>query len=353
MRNKTLILGPVPPPMGGQAIITEYVIEIIGNTHLINTNTINRNPLLANIKCVLEILFSTYKWSFFTHIYLSLSRGKLSSIKDLLVLLLFMNSDKKIIGHMHGNDLNYLGSRGLYGYFLRRLYSRMDTCIYVTEYQKKLSPLFASQSVVIPNAVCNLWENEVLCLPSSSRLLYVSLLMYSKGFFVLLDALVTLLRKGYILTLHVAGSFESDEFMSASEFKKVFLSRIDATNSEFGENTVVYHGEIKGENKKRIFEDSDIFVFPTFFKSESFGLVLVEAMLSGCVVVASNEPFFQEILAEGNYLFDKSSVDSLSNTLVSAIEREDIVGQKKLNIAHARSKFLFEKFEKSIINVFK
>lgn len=352
MRKKTLVLGPLPPPFGGQAVITEYVIGILGNTYVINTNTIYRNPFLVNVISIVKILKSVLRWSSFSHVYVSLSRGKLSSLKDLLVIMLCVNSPKKVIGHLHGNDLNYLESKGLYGYFLRLLYRRIDTCIYVTDYQRSLYPLFAAKSIVIPNVVVNLWNTEIICSKSTTRLLYVSLLMYSKGFLILLEAFVAILRKGYKLNLDVAGAFDSDEHMSSSDFREIVLERISAVNVEFGSDTVVYHGEVIGESKKRLFEVSDIFVFPTFFKSESFGLVLVEAMMSGCVIIASNEPFFKEIILEGNYFFEKCSVKSLTDILEIVVNHEDLSIQKSRNVRYARDKFSIVQFENSIRNEF-
>jgi glycosyltransferase involved in cell wall biosynthesis len=50
---------------------------------------------------------------------------------------------------------------------------------------------------------------------------------------------------------------------------------------------VSYIGFVAGEQKKRAFQESDCFCFPTFYYAESFGLVVVEAMAFGLPVLTT------------------------------------------------------------------
>lgn len=52
-------------------------------------------------------------------------------------------------------------------------------------------------------------------------------------------------------------------------------------------NRVHYAGFVSGEAKQRLFLEADIFCFPTYYESESFGLVLVEAMAYGLPIVTT------------------------------------------------------------------
>ena len=41
---------------------------------------------------------------------------------------------------------------------------------------------------------------------------------------------------------------------------------------------VIFHGELRDENKWKIYQLSDILLFPSLVPSETFGLVIIEAM---------------------------------------------------------------------------
>lgn len=58
---------------------------------------------------------------------------------------------------------------------------------------------------------------------------------------------------------------------------------------------VSFLGFISEEEKLKLFHESDVFCSPAVY-GESFGIVLLEAMASGCVVVAGNNPGYENVL---------------------------------------------------------
>ena len=48
-----------------------------------------------------------------------------------------------------------------------------------------------------------------------------------------------------------------------------------------------YCGFVAGEEKRRLFRESDCFCFPTYYPAESFGIVVIEAMAFELPVVAA------------------------------------------------------------------
>ena len=55
------------------------------------------------------------------------------------------------------------------------------------------------------------------------------------------------------------------------------------------QNQVFVHGPKYGKDKKIYFTQSDVFVFPTYYHGETFGLVLLEAMEYGLPCISTFE----------------------------------------------------------------
>ena len=50
---------------------------------------------------------------------------------------------------------------------------------------------------------------------------------------------------------------------------------------------VKYHGVVAGEEKRKLFESADIFLFPTNYHRESFPLCVIEALSYGVPVIST------------------------------------------------------------------
>ncbi|MFC7406133.1 glycosyltransferase family 4 protein [Georgenia alba] len=85
-------------------------------------------------------------------------------------------------------------------------------------------------------------------------------------------------------------------------------------------DAVTFLGGISDEEKRRLFRSVDVYVAPQT-GGESFGIVLVEAMAAGALVVASDIPAFQAVLEQGAHgrLFRRGDPRSLARTLVEVL----------------------------------
>ncbi len=92
--------------------------------------------------------------------------------------------------------------------------------------------------------------------------------------------------------------------------------------SHFSGTRTVFTGFLHGEQLAQAYASSDIFVFPS--TTETLGLVLLEAMVSGLAVVAAASPPSREQIREGitGFLYDPEIPGSLVNAILPLQDEE-------------------------------
>jgi glycosyltransferase involved in cell wall biosynthesis len=178
-------------------------------------------------------------------------------------------------------------------------YGKATCSVRLSSYNPDDASAFRSRhSYVIPNAVpdhaAKLYgpslEKFQKTPGSKPRVLFVGVLNESKGTLVLLDALAILLTQGFDLKADIVGEIESPIIRRKVE-QRLKDPRL--------RNCVTLHGPLAGEAKWKIFREADVLAFPTFFESESFGLVAIEAMQFKIPVVATQWRGVQSVVVDG------------------------------------------------------
>ena len=93
---------------------------------------------------------------------------------------------------------------------------------------------------------------------------------------------------------------------------------------------VTWLGRVTEEEKRRALASAEVFVAPNT-GGESFGIILVEAMSSGCVVVASALPAFTRVLAGSGELVQPRDPAGLSSRIIDVLD--DPVGRAERSTA--------------------
>lgn len=109
-------------------------------------------------------------------------------------------------------------------------------------------------------------------------ILFVGVVMRTKGVQVLLEACARLKDLGRQFRLVAVGQFESPEFEREVR---------DFVEAKGLAPFVSFPGIRVGADKWRAYAEADIFCFPSFFEAESFPLVLIEAMMFGLPIVTT------------------------------------------------------------------
>jgi glycosyltransferase involved in cell wall biosynthesis len=242
----------------------------------------------------------------------------MGAVRDMVLLFLARFLNTKIINHLHGNEIKDILHPKWFKKIVITAYQGINTTIFVSQKQADDFPITVPlmKKVVLPNCFDKVFDNITWSdkiLKSNTRvvnILFISFLMESKGIFTALEVFERLALDYSHLRFNVAGEFRTDYLMSSSDVKEKFFIKWDILNTRFP-GRFIYHGVVIGELKRDLFLKNDILFFPSFFKTESFGLVIIEAMRSGNVVVASDFNNISELVNEKRgKLFVPKDIDS-------------------------------------------
>lgn len=158
--------------------------------------------------------------------------------------------------------------------------------------------------------------NKILFSSSKIHFLNVGRIKHEKGQFLMIKALNEL-KDQFDFDITFVG------FVHKSYQKKLL---------KLGKNIkdrIKFVGQVNSVND--YYKNADVFIMPSL--SEAFGLVTVEAMLNGLVVIASNSLGSKEIVEneENGYLFNANDYISLKNKILELIENKDLAKRKAQN----------------------
>ena len=314
MKN-ILVVGQTPPPIGGQAVMIKHLLD--GNyskiklfhvrmsfsSEMKDMGKIQLNKLLHLFSIIFKIL---YKRIFLNVniLYYPPSGPNSAVYRDLIILNMTRPFFSKTIFHFHASGLttHLEKSNFIFKYFFRKAFFFPDLCIHLSKScpQEGIS-LKAKKNIIIPNGIPDITpviQNKIKSYESNNyqlNILFVGLLEGSKGEYDIIDAVKILKDKGINVRLRILGQFKR------KEYENKYQSIID----DYKLDSNVFHlGILKGKDKRDVFMDSDCFCFPTYFHSESFPIVLIEAMQYGIPIIATPWRGIPDMVIDGiNGLF--------------------------------------------------
>lgn len=351
--NKILLVGPVLPPVNGQSLAFTRFLENIDQYDItvINTSYTGRlklvkffNSILIIIKIILFLLFFRYKTVYFT-----CSRSLFGSVKDLFLINIASIRRARIVNHLHGSDFYEFihGTPDFYKKLIFNAYNKVTTSIVLADAMKEQFIDFSQMNIEVVN---NFYDVELedkyrnyakgISHDNSVKLLYLSNIMSSKGIFYLLDAFDFLSKKYANLTLEIAGSFLGDDSMCVDDVIRLFNDKVSKNKR------IKYRGTIFGEQKYDLLYSTDIFVLPTYYKSEALPISIIEAMISGNAIITTNYKYLPDLVKEQNgILVEPKDLEQLVSAIESLIINQDrLASIKKFNENEAREKYCFDTY---------
>ncbi|WP_428661398.1 glycosyltransferase family 4 protein [Runella sp.] len=349
---KILVVGQTPPPYGGQALMIEYMLKAdfdnikLYHVRMCFSREMNERGKMSLYKIthlisiIINTIYLRFRYQIPTLYYPPSNSPHVSVLRDLIFLATTRFFFKKTIFHFHAAGISeYIPKMN---FLLRRvaffILKEPDLAITSSVYNPKDAEYLKAKKIeVIPLGIPDMNNEQKRSFKNRDTkeltILFVGLLNSTKGEGYLIDAIAKLNGKGYKIKLKIAGKFETDNY------KEEFFAKI--SNNQL-ENEVDYLGVVVGAKKEQAFMDADLFCFPSFFVSESFGLVLLEAMQFSLPIIATKWRGIQSIVEDGKngFLVDIKNADQISDKIKLFLEDTEL----RKNMGEQSRRLYLEKF---------
>ena len=357
MTKKVLIVGQLPPPYHGSNVMAKVMLEAlekegyevvfidksfsksIEELGRIYLRKLLRVPVLA-----LEILIACLFKRPIVCIYF-IACGKIAFLLDAFLLFLLSVCRLPYILRFGGKGFYNLQNESSFWKFLVSCtLSNALGGIVLSDVLKSDVNLFIPDErlVPVPNATQNCPLADQGKRKDYVQVLFLSNLMPSKGPLETLKAAKIVVQKRQDVRFILAGADWSQSF--SQQLKSYII------DNELGKY-VEMPGGVYGEEKERLMASSDIFVFPTYYEYETFGIVNIEAMRAGLPVISSSEGAIPEVVQDGvtGFIVNPKSPEEIADKILTLVNNPDLrrnMGMKGREVFE--SKYTLEAYAKNM-----
>lgn len=332
--QRILFISAVSPPITGVTTASNVILSRLQNRgYSLYVIDYARGSLISgkfSLKQFFNILIKGFRIlqtkKKVTHVYLAISSSFWGNMRDIFFLLLLGKEKRKnTVLHLHtATFADYFSTSPRWVRYLnKKIFKDIRTAIVVGEtFTNIFGSLISPDRVkVVKNCV----ETELLIPPpllikknsciEKINILYLSNLIPSKGYGLLLDAYLSLPEKTREKTiLNFAGEFRD------CRLKIPFLNRIA------NENNIFYHGRVQGNEKLKLLWNSHIFCLPSSYPPEAQPICVLEAYAAGCIVLTTNSGGIKDIFQHevNGYLIpvgDKIALRNYLELVISDIDK--------------------------------
>jgi len=284
------------------------------------------------------VAFIRTLYSFKPHlIHINPSLNYKSLTRDSIYLFLAKQLRFKVIFFIHG------WHEGVYKYFkrknllvriwLKKVFNLPDRVIVLAEsFRKQLIDFGIKSSMIEVLTIMIDYKKYFQYREKKSKrkiyILFLSKFVRDKGVYEVVKAIPVVLKK------HTNGKVN---FILAGSGPEV--SSLKSLTEKFGVTEhAKFVGQVRGQKKINIFQDADVFVFPSHH--EGFPTVIAEAMAAGLSVISTGVGAIPEIIENGvnGLLLDKPDENELAMAILDLINNPELMTRmSKNNINKAKN----------------
>lgn len=322
MSKKILLIGPLSPPITGVSICNDKIIDKLPQAFNIKVKHVNTSGnsftekvgTFSFLKLINQFVNYIYLYKIIRvdTVYLTIGQTFYGVLKYAPFIYVAKFLNKKVIIHIHGDFLRtqYDLLSGLKKKLFSQILKKADKGIVLSENLKNnLIPFLPKNRIFIlhnyvENYLLHHTERNILNRSKNGlRIVYLSNLMTEKGIFDLLNALEILQQKKVKFRAQLAGNIDiniKDEILNK-------ISKIENCD---------YLGVVNGEEKKNLLLESNVFVFPTYYKMEGQPISLLEAMATENIILTTNHAGIPDIFSSKNgFYIEKNSPEDIASKL--------------------------------------
>tara|TARA_R110002049_G_scaffold279955_1_gene459179 strand:- start:124 stop:1185 length:1062 start_codon:yes stop_codon:yes gene_type:complete len=249
-------------------------------------------------------------------VYLTTSRSVVGFIRDGLFILTCWLFKVRIVNHLHGAD--FISFRDSLSCPFKKVvdfvYSKIDTSIVLMPEMKEQYQMYEGMKVVSISNCAPPTSNLLKKHSNVFKILYLSNIMYSKGILFLIEAVDNLIKEGADVQLTIAGTPMGDEHMTSEKIQLFFEEKIK------GKDYIEYIGTVSGIAKEQLLADSDVFVLPSFYRTEAQPISILEAMQSGSAIITTNHNYLSDLINSNNgFAIEPRSVKGIESSILELI----------------------------------
>lgn len=317
-----LLVGALPPPITGQTICFELLLRGLKQRRIpydfVNMGESKFERFIGrfSLKRAMRMLLLISRFARLAArkrraVYLTIAQSKVGFLRDFCIIWWAWAWRHRIILHLKGGGFGrfYQGLPRWQKWIVRNTWRRASVIIVLGESLRSMlsfDTVLSSKLKVIANPLPEKDDELPLAgktLPQNrrARVLYLSNLVKSKGYLLVLEAVRVLVKeRGFSVEAHFCGEFvpeQGSDFREAVNLmKREFLELVEAGG--LVEN-IHYHGAVSGEKKRAMLRQSDFFVLPTQYPNEGQPISIIEAMAYGLVVLATPIASIPDMIDDG------------------------------------------------------
>ncbi len=239
--------------------------------------------------------------------------------------------DVRVFLYVHNHLSRTYGSRELW-----RLLRNCNGLIFVSQQSKKEfldrhGPRGIAMHVVHNGVATDVFHDVGRTKSDRLRITFVGQVTEFKGVDLMIEAIARSsprVQKAYV---RIVGSSAHMRGMAETPFESQLRRRVEQLGLE-----TEFQGYVSQTEVAALLRESDIVCVPSRV-SEAFGMVALEAMASGAVVVASNRGGLPEACGGAGLLVDPEDIPAFANALGTLVDAEELHRRQLMGLRRARA----------------
>ncbi|MEZ7505857.1 glycosyltransferase family 4 protein [Flavobacterium sp. Arc2] len=339
VKNKILFILHLPPPVHGSSMVGQYIkdsklVNQEFDAEFVNLGTsksideIGKNPL-KKIRTYFAILINCISQCASNRpnlVYFAMTAKGIGFYKDAFLIFFIKLFRVPLVLHFHNKGVSTRQDKWMDHLLYRFVFKDTKIILLSSHLYADIEKYVSKENVYYcPNGIPEIATPIKTNGNKLNRvsILFLSNLIASKGVFVLLEACKMLKEKKFDFNCVFVGGIGD---VSEEQFY--------AKRKELGlEDIVVYKGRKYGQEKEKAFAEADIFVFPTYYHNETFGLVNLEAMQFSLPIISTYEGGIPDVVVEGvtGFLVPQQNVEALAAKMELLLNSSEL--RQKMGVA--------------------